>query len=216
MPSKIIQKHLLKGTQELEIVDDAVQVRIKSPLGREERFSVVLSILNPDPVVRSSYLDFHSRVSCGPLISLYMNKPNPEVFNAFVGTLRQRALEEYSAFAGIKMATPTVEPAGNSYDEPPEFDESDATGSLRFTGTINTEEVDTAIRMLETHLESEGIQPLISALDALKEDPDSESLRIAVVGAFNDLGPLQGAVLTYAPYLNSLMSDDPFGSDAPE
>ena len=61
-----------------------------------------LAILNPEPVIGRSQLDFHSRVKCGPLLSLYLNKPNPEEFNAFVDAVKAKALKEFNAFAGIK------------------------------------------------------------------------------------------------------------------
>ena len=101
---KLIQKHFLKGTQELELLDDEILVRIKSPLN-EKNISVPLAILNPEPVINGSNLDFHSRVKCGPLLSLYINKPNKEEFEAFVNAVKEKALKEYNAFAGLDKPT---------------------------------------------------------------------------------------------------------------
>ena len=98
---KLVQKSLLKGTQEFELLDDEVLVRIKTPF-KEKKISVTLAILNPEPVINGSRLDFHSRVKCGPLMSLYLNKPNREEFNAFVDAVKEKALKEFNAFAGIK------------------------------------------------------------------------------------------------------------------
>lgn len=211
MAAKLIQKHLIKGIQELAIVDDVVNVRIKTPF-KEKSFSVVLSILNPDPVIRRSYLDFHSRVSCGPLLSLFINKPNREEFNAFVDTLKQRALEEYNAFAGISLSTQPAALAANTFEEPPEFEDSDKAQIARLRKNIDAAKVDTAIQMLERHLNLKDIKPIVSALNALKENPQNDACLIEFVKAFNGLGSAQGAVLTYAPYIGVLLSDDPFGS----
>ncbi|KHF24711.1 hypothetical protein [Solemya velum gill symbiont] len=98
---KLVQKHILKGTQEFELLDDEVRVRIKAPFKEKEK-SVPLSILNPEPVIENSRLNFHSRVKCGPLLSLYLDKPNAKEFNAFVEAVKEKALKEYNAFAGIK------------------------------------------------------------------------------------------------------------------
>ena len=65
--------------------------------------------------------------------------------------------------------------------------------------------------MLEQHLDAEEIKPVLSALEALKAEPENESSYSQLVKAFDDLGPQQGAVLTYAPYVGILLSDDPFG-----
>ncbi len=97
---KLVQKHLLKGTQEFELRDDEVRVRIKTPFKVKE-LSVPLAILNPEPVVDKSQLHFHSRVKCGPMFSLYLNKPNAKAFNAFVDAVKEKASREYNAFAGL-------------------------------------------------------------------------------------------------------------------
>jgi hypothetical protein len=65
--------------------------------------------------------------------------------------------------------------------------------------------------MLEQHLDVEEIKPLLAALEALKAEPENESCFAHLVKAFDDLGSRQGAVLTYAPYVSILLSDDPFG-----
>ena len=97
---KLIQKHLWKGTREFELREDDVFVRIKTPF-KEKELSVPLEILNPEPVVNKAQLDFHSRVKCGPMFSLYLNNPNAEEFNAFVDAVKEKALSRYNAFAGL-------------------------------------------------------------------------------------------------------------------
>ena len=98
---KLIQKSLIGGTQEFELLDEEVRVRTKTLFKEKERV-VTLAILNPEPVVNNSRLEFHSRVKCGPLLSLELNKPNAGEFNVFVDALKEKALKEYNAFAGIK------------------------------------------------------------------------------------------------------------------
>jgi hypothetical protein len=101
VPMKLVQKHLFKATQEFELLDNEIRVRIKTPF-KEKRLTVPFEILNPEPVVNNSRLEFHSRVKCGPLLSLYLNRPNPREFNAFVSAVKEKALQEFNAFAGIK------------------------------------------------------------------------------------------------------------------
>ena len=49
---RLVQKSLFKGTQEFELLDDEVRVRIKSLFHKKER-TVTLAILNPEPVVNN-------------------------------------------------------------------------------------------------------------------------------------------------------------------
>ena len=207
---KLVQKQLLKGTREFEIVDDVVNFRLKTPL-KEEKLTVDLSILNPEPEVNEPFLDFHSRVKCGPLLSLLIDKPSPQEFNAFVDELKQRARQEYNAFAGLKAGSLPEGMAANVFEEPPEFDESEQVRIEKKVKPIRIADIDVAIQMLEQHLDAEEIKPLLTALVALKAEPENESCFVQLVKAFDDLGPQQGAVLTYAPYISILLSDDPFG-----
>lgn len=220
MTIKLIQKSFLKGSREFEIVNDAVYVHIKRPL-KEEKSTVGLSTLNPEPVVNNSCLDFYAHGKTEPLLSLFLNKPDAEQFNAFVDALRQRVLEASNAAAGLEAAhQPTSQHpsqatglAANSYDEPPEFEEF-GHNRLRNKGqNVNAARVETSIQMLEKYLVAEDIKPLLSALEALKAEPQNETHFAQMVNAFNELGIMQGAVLTYAPYLSILLADDPFGNN---
>ena len=76
---------------------------------------------------------------------------------------------------------------------------------------INEADIDIALRMLKTYMEIQDINSLLSALEKLKTDTQNEAYQAQVIDTFNDMGNLQGAVLTYAPYLNIFVSDDPFG-----
>ena len=83
------------------------------------------------------------------------------------------------------------------------------------SGALNIDpvEVESAIKALNKFVEDESIKPLISILELLKKDPESQSLRTQVSDALNDLGVMKGAVLTYAPYVWNMLSEDPFGEN---
>jgi hypothetical protein len=207
MASKLIQKQLFRGTHEYEIDGEQLHVRVKTPF-REEKLTIMLTVLNPEPVIDSSSLAFVSRVNGEPLVSLKLAKPDAESFNAFVNTLKQQALAEYNAFSGLRASEPPADLGGNSYEEPPEFNETDELVPAH--RKIRVDEVETAIRMLETHLGPDRCASLIAALEALRESPDEYARLTEVARVFGELGGEQGAVLTYAPYLAILLSDDPF------
>jgi len=206
---KLVQKQLFKGTREFEIEGSLVNFRIKTPF-KEKNLTVDLSMLNPEPVVNEPFLEFHSRVKCGPLLSLWIDNPNSQKFKAFVDELKQRARQEYNAFAGLKAGALPEGMAANVFEEPPEFDEPEQSRIGKNVKPVSVENIDISIQMLERHLDAEEIKPLLTALDALKAEPENESYFRQLVAAFDDLGPQQGAVLTYAPYINILLSDDPF------
>ena len=76
---------------------------------------------------------------------------------------------------------------------------------------IDVADIDIALQMLNKYLDTQDINPLLSSLETLKTEPQNEAYQLQVINAFNALGVMQGAVLTYAPYLNIFISDDPFG-----
>ncbi|MEA1049947.1 hypothetical protein U5801_09010 [Lamprobacter modestohalophilus] len=210
MLTRLVQKHLFLVTQELDIVGDEVRVCIKSPWS-EEKLTVMLTVLNPEPVIKKSRLEFTSRVNGETLISLYSGRPNTAQFNDFVSRLKQRAKDEYNAFAGLKPAANPQMLAENHDEEALDFEASNADEAATARHEVDAEKVDGAIRMLATYLDGEEIGSLMSALEALRADPQNASHLDRVVHAFSALGVAQGAVLTYAPYLGILLSDDPSG-----
>ena len=207
---KLVQKQFLKGSREFELIDDVINYRIKSGL-KEEKLTVDLSILNPEPVVNGPFLEFHSRVKCGPLLELIIDKPNPREFNAFVDELKLRARREYNAFAGLKSGAMPEGMAANVFEEPPDFDAPGEQSGEKKSKPIRIADLDTSIQMLQQHLDGEDIEPLISALQALRAEPENRSCFTQLVEVFDALGPRQGAVLTYAPYVSILLSNESFG-----
>lgn len=211
MTTRLLQKHLFKGTREFEIIDDHVEVRIKAPLKKEETLTVMLTVLNPEPMIRRSSLDFNSRVNGEALISLFMENPNAEEFNAFVSTLKQKATDEYNAFAGLK---PSGQGGGafaaNVHEEPPEFDDAGGPELSELMSNVHIDRLDETIGMLEQYMNSSDIEALLDALKGLRAEPESEARMQQLISVFHDLGPTQGAVLTYAPYISILLADDPF------
>ena len=204
MTTKLIQKQLFKGTQEFEIVDDAVNIHIKSPFKQDETLTVMLAVLNPEPIIGKSRLEFTSRVNNEALVSLLLAKPNAEEFNAFVNLLKQKAQEEYNEFAGLTAADTKLE--GNVYDEPPDFEATDKPAGI-VRKPVRVEAVEESINMLSEYIGGAEIDPLLSALKALQSEPENIEHLARLAREFDALGPAQGAVLTYAPYIGILMSD---------
>ncbi|MGM0593066.1 MAG: hypothetical protein ACQETD_00905 [Pseudomonadota bacterium] len=212
---KLTQKHLLKGTQEFEIVDDYVKFRHKAPFKEAETLTVMLTVLNPEPVITRSRLEFTSRVNGETLLSLHTGKPDTERFNAFVGELKQRSLEAFEAFAGLKSSNQSPPLGENAYEEPPAFDDDldrDQPHAAKIRDDLDSARIEEALTMLKTHLDSAEVAPLVASLEALQHAPANREYQTKVVEAFNGLGASQGAVLTYAPYVGILLSDGPAGS----
>ena len=179
MTTKISQKHAIKGRREFELVGDSIEYRIETPFSSEE-LSVVLSVLDPEPVREGSMLHFVSVVNREALVKMFVDKPNPETFGAFVSTLQERIKdEEFGRLA-----------AGNR------------------NADISAEQIDTTISMLETYLDPEPISGLLAALRELKSDPDDGARLARVAEVFNNLGAQKGPVLTYAPFFMSLLASN--------
>lgn len=177
MTNKIVQVHPENGTREFELIEDAIEYRIKTQFSDEE-LSVVLSVLDPEPVVDGAMMYFLSEVNREALVKLFVDLPDKETFKNFVGTVQQRIIEE--DFGKLNAANRKSE--------------------------ITSEQVDTTIRMLETNLDSANIKDLLSALGQLSEAPQKREYLENVVDVFNSLGVHQGSVLTYAPFFNTLIS----------
>ena len=80
---------------------------------------------------------------------------------------------------------------------------------------VDVARIEEAIHMLNTNVKEEGIKSFISILEAIKQEPENESLLVQLHDAFQNLGITQGAVLTYAPSIYDLIVDDPFGDKKP-
>jgi len=81
---------------------------------------------------------------------------------------------------------------------------------LNMAQNIDPVKIHDSIRMLNEYIKDNSTVDLISALEALAGDPDSKELLAQVSTALNDLGVMKGAVLTYAPYVWLMLSEDPF------
>ena len=80
-------------------------------------------------------------------------------------------------------------------------------------GPVDADKLETCLWMLRANLDNPELEPLMAALEALKQAPRDQARLARVEAAFNELDILQGAVLTYAPYLSVLLSSNPFGDD---
>ena len=76
---------------------------------------------------------------------------------------------------------------------------------------IDVKKIEISIRLLNEYVKDSSIEPLLSVLEAIKNDPDNKSLLTEFSDTWRNLGITQGAVLTYAPYISTLISDDLFG-----
>ncbi|CAA6813031.1 MAG: Unknown protein [uncultured Thiotrichaceae bacterium] len=177
MTSTLLQKHPIKGSREFNLVDDEVFYTIQSP-HRTESLSVVLNVLDPEPVISGSVLSFVSQVNREPLLELFLDKPDKESFDQFVNIMRLRIAEE--DFSLLRVRDKGVE--------------------------VDVAQISESIDMLQKYVDPAEIELLLSSLLELKTKPDDVNCLSNVAKAFNDLGFVQGQVLTYAPYINFLLS----------
>ena len=75
---------------------------------------------------------------------------------------------------------------------------------------INPQQIETSIMMLKQYVREDDIAPLIDVLESMAVDPRNEALLDQLSDVFGRLGLQQGVVLTYAPYLSTLLSDGLF------
>ena len=80
----------------------------------------------------------------------------------------------------------------------------------KITNNVDVVKINTSIEALKQYVKEASVDPLISVLEALKQDPNNESLLLQLSDTFKALGIIQGAVLTYAPYISLLLSYDLF------
>jgi hypothetical protein len=179
MTTTLLQKHPIKGTREFRLVGDELEYTIQSPL-KKESLSVVLSVLDSEPVITGSMLAFVSQVNREPLVELFLNKPDKETFDEFVSTMRRRISEE--DFGRLRVRDNRV--------------------------AVDPDRVSESIEMLQTYVNPDEIDLFLSALVELKEKPNDVQCLVNVADAFNALGFVQGQVITYAPYINFLLSGD--------
>ena len=78
---------------------------------------------------------------------------------------------------------------------------------------VDVVEIDNSIQLLHRYIKETSIEPVISILEALKQDPDNGSLLTQLSDTLDSLGTVQGAVLTYAPYISILLSHDLFENE---
>ena len=76
--------------------------------------------------------------------------------------------------------------------------------------TIDPMKIHDSIEALNKFITDNSITQLISALEDLEKEPGNASLLAKVSAALNDIGVMKGAVLTYAPYVWLMLSEDPF------
>jgi hypothetical protein len=71
--------------------------------------------------------------------------------------------------------------------------------------------VENSIELLNIYVKDTDIKDFVSLLEELKQNPKDETIIDKLRAELDVLGITQGAILTYAPYINVLLSVDPFG-----
>ena len=203
---KLKQTQFLKGSREFEIADERLFVSIKS-FFKEEKLTVDLSSLNPEPVINGSELVFYSDYKGRPAFSLLLNKPSTEDFTAFIDLLKQTISGGDGIESEIAESTREEALSRNFHEEPPEFAEPDDLSVEKPFRTANPDRLEEDIAGLKLCMDENEIKSLLDSLEALMAEPESKEAYEKMLAAFNELGFNQGAVLTYAPYVKVLVSE---------
>ena len=75
---------------------------------------------------------------------------------------------------------------------------------------VDPEHIETSIIMLKRYVGEDEIASLIHVLDSIRAAPRDEALLDQLSDVFGRLGLQQGVVLTYAPYLSTILSNGLF------
>ena len=78
--------------------------------------------------------------------------------------------------------------------------------------TIDPVRIQESIELLKMHYAEQEIASLIAALEAVGQNPDDKANLDQLSEVFNSPTVAQGAILTFAPYIGILLSDDFCGS----
>lgn len=174
---ELIQKHPLKGSREFRLDADELHYTINSPLRDDESLSVPLHVLEVKPVKTGSILAFISQVNKEPLVELFVDKPDKKTFDQFIETMQHRiTAEDFSRFHVTDSGV-----------------------------KVDTARLDESIRMLKQYVDPNEIESLLAAMFALQSSPTDIQHQRDVADAFNELGFVQGQVITYAPYLTNML-----------
>ena len=171
------QKHPIKGSRDFELSDDEIHYTVQTPFSSES-LTVVLSILDPEPVISGSTLSFISEVNKEPLVEFFVDKPDKESFEQFISVMRSRVINE--DFSRFHARDRMIE--------------------------VDTDRLDETLSMLQSYVETAEIESLMTALMNLRADPESLKNVNDVAKAFNELGFVKGQVVTYAPYISHLLA----------
>lgn len=80
---------------------------------------------------------------------------------------------------------------------------------------IKAVDLEKAILLLNKYAMEDSIKPLITILEALRQDLKNELLLAQLTDTWRNLGIYQGTVLTYVPKFYTWIPDDIFGDDLP-
>ena len=75
------------------------------------------------------------------------------------------------------------------------------------THRIAAATIEQSLSMLERYVADDALAPLTAVLRDLVERPNDATLLARLAAVFENLGVLQGAVLTYAPAIAGLLPD---------
>ena len=75
---------------------------------------------------------------------------------------------------------------------------------------IDAAAIASSIEQLQERFGKDDVAPLVAVLEAMKRNPQDSALMDQLSEALDGLGIMQGAVLTYAPYLAIILSDFSF------
>lgn len=75
---------------------------------------------------------------------------------------------------------------------------------------IDAAGIASSIEQLQERFGKDDVAPLVAVLEAMKRNPQDSALMDQLSEALDGLGIMQGAVLTYAPYLAVILSDSSF------